>query len=231
MKLLLHCRFIAPLVLIGWYIVLNCLNILCLTFLPPPPQPPPAPPVQEDDYTLTRKPKVAGSGRALAAAHEAPAEWLAGNRRSLDAQPALRSSTDGGNLAAETPQSGLAAIQEGNERGAGESERVASTDVERVSAARPSGGTATDSNAVDGMHSGSSDEIAVELPGEKVRGLAFLCLFVFGEFVSFFLFLHQVSGWFAWHMFDDCSAQLVCAWVLLALRACTTRRCVRKSAL
>ena len=57
----LTCSWIAPLVLIGWYVLLNVINIAALTILPPPPAPPPAPPIQEEDYILKHAPR--GSSR------------------------------------------------------------------------------------------------------------------------------------------------------------------------
>lgn len=49
----MRCRWIAPLVLLGYYVLLNLLNMAALTYLPPPPMPPPAPPPEEEEYILS----------------------------------------------------------------------------------------------------------------------------------------------------------------------------------
>ena len=46
------CRWIAPVYLLGVYLLLNLGNIAALQCLGPPPRPPPAPPPQEDEYVL-----------------------------------------------------------------------------------------------------------------------------------------------------------------------------------
>lgn len=46
-------RWMAPLILFSWAIVLNLANIAALTFLPPPPMPPPPPPTEEADWQLS----------------------------------------------------------------------------------------------------------------------------------------------------------------------------------
>jgi hypothetical protein len=45
-------RWIAPVILLAWFVALNLANMAVLTFLPPPAQPPPAPPPEEHEYTL-----------------------------------------------------------------------------------------------------------------------------------------------------------------------------------
>lgn len=50
--------------LLGYYVLLNLLNMAALTYLPPPPMPPPAPPPEEEEYILS---ELAAEGGANAA--------------------------------------------------------------------------------------------------------------------------------------------------------------------
>jgi hypothetical protein len=56
-------RWIAPLVLVAWYVLLNLATMASLTFLPPPGQPPVPPPPEEPEYVLAEP----ATGEAAAA--------------------------------------------------------------------------------------------------------------------------------------------------------------------
>ena len=58
-------RWITPLVLLGYYVLLNLLNMLALTYLPPPPMPPPPPPPEEEEYILSNLAEDGGDAHRI----------------------------------------------------------------------------------------------------------------------------------------------------------------------
>ena len=143
------CRWLAVLVLLSWYVVLNLLNMAALTFLPPPPMPPPAPPIQEEDYHLSRGPN-ASSRRSLPSARGS-LPGLGGQQANAAAVPALAPLSEGGkDASAALPQSRTPTGAEGDDRLA-------------------DGHEAANVGGDDAARADSSGEVAVHMPEGEVR--------------------------------------------------------------
>lgn len=56
----------APFVLLAWYVGLNLLNMMALTWIPPPEQPPPPPPPEEPEYILKDPSRIKSSAISAA---------------------------------------------------------------------------------------------------------------------------------------------------------------------